>query len=253
MKGITVVFVVAAVMFCWTLSAVASPVSHKAKGSAQFAMDAGTYTVGARMLFDYRPDCQSDWIRDIDVVNVWEMEVATQTNGRSQVSFTSLHSLGLIPLQDGPFSGYSLSLDFSLSQRGDGSFRGTSGLLTFYDPAGNVWDPDGNAKNGTAEKFNTSWNGQFGTSGVYGIKQTAASNFFRWKAHDIVTFVEPGTYPVETGPVWNEYGSMPDDGNPNNNISFVIPGAASAVPEPGSMLLVGGGLLGLAGFRGRKN
>lgn len=218
--------------------------------SNAFAIEPGTYTVGARMLFDYKPDCKSDWIKDIDVVNVWEMVVSEKPNGKSHVEFQSLSTP--TTMVEGPFAGYEIALDFSLKQRGNGLFKGTQGDLSFYSPDGAIWDPDGNANNGVSEKFNTNWNGQFGEDGVYAISQTGASNFFRWTAHDIVTFVEPGEYNVETGLFWNEYSFMQDDGNPNNNISFFIPNA-SAVPEPASMLLVGSGVAGLVGLRRRRS
>ena len=214
-----------------------------------FAIEPGTYTVGARLLFDYQPDCKSAWFRDIDVVNVWEMVVSEKPNGSSQVDFQPLSTPTI--MMDGPFAGYGIALDFSLHQLSNGLFKGAQGNLSFYTPTGELWDPDGNARNGVSEKINTRWNGQFGADGVYAIGQTRSSNFFRWKAHDIVTFVDPGNYSLETGLFWNEYAAMPYDGNQANNINFTLTDA-SAVPEPASLLLIGASLAGLVGLRRKK-
>lgn len=251
MKYLQVLLTALAVIFCSNFTAIAGSISSDSRPISPFILEPGTYTMGARLLFDYKPDCKSDWIRDIDVVNVWEMVVSENPNGRSHVAFNSMPSYGLLPMQDGPFAGYRVSLDFSLDQLGNGKFKGTGGVLSFYSPDGEQWDPDGNAKNGTGEKFRTKWNGQFGADGEYAMKKSGAGNFYRWMAHDIVTFVEPGAYSVETGLFWNEQNAMLDDGNPNNNISFVIPSAAATVPEPASMALIGSSLVVLAGF-GRK-
>lgn len=224
-----------------------SPVVHA------FTMEAGTYTVAGRMLFDYQASAKADWVRNIDVVNVWQMVVTENPDGSSHVDFHTLATtMGTLPMMDGPFAGYRAAFDFSLDQLGNGNFRGTGGALSFYTPMGNVWDPDGNARNGDSEKFNTTWNGLFGDAGVYAISKTRSNNFFKWEAHDIVTFVDPGNYSLETGLFWNEYDAMQNDDDPGNDIIFSIPNGATAVPAPTSLLLIGAGLAGVVGLRRKK-
>lgn len=226
---------------CWT------PVAQA------FTLEPGSYTVAGRMLFDYKANVNTSWVRDIDVVNVWQMVVTENTNGNLHVDFHTLATtLGTLPMMDGPFAGYRAAFDFSLDQHGNDNFSGSDGALSFFTPMGTVWDPDGNAKNGTSDKFTTTWNGLFGDAGVYTINNARANNFFKWEAHDIVTFVDPGNYSLETGLFWNEYAAMQNDGNPANNLNFAIAGAPAAVPEPASLLLIGAGLAGLVGWRRKQ-
>lgn len=214
-------------------------------------MPPGTYTVAGRMLFDYSPTT-GVWYKDIDVVNVWDLEVIQLTTGKTTVKFQTVFTVqDALPMVDGPFATYRAAFNFSLTELGNGNFSGSDGALTFYKPDGTVYDPDNNSSNGTSEHFTTDRNGEFGATGVYSMNNTKAANFKAWAAHDIVTFVTPGAYSLESGLFWNNYAAMPSDGIAANNINFAIPGASS-VPEPASLLLIGAGLTGLVGLRRKQ-
>lgn len=205
-----------------------------------FTTEPGSYTVAARMLFDYQVSAGDLVVKDIDVVNVWQMVVSKNPNGGSHVVFTSTPQ-DSPAMQEGPLSGYQATLNFSLDQLGRDFFIGNGGVLSFSPP-------NDEAEIVSSEMFNTFWNGKFDAEGVYVISQPFDSNFYSWTAHDIVIFMDPGDYSLETGLFWKEYSAMGEDGNPNNNINFTI-AAASPVPAPTSVLLIGYGLLGLLGLR----
>ncbi len=210
----------------------------------------GNYTVAGRMVFDYTAKNTTKYL-GIDVVNIWNLEVINLTPDKTTYKFQTVFTVSdALPMVEAPMEGFRAAFNFSLTQVGNGSFSGQDGALTFYLPNSNtVWDPDNNASNGTSEKFNTSWNGLFGSAGIYEMKQTGSSSFKSWTVRDIMTFVEPGSYSLETknGYAWNG-----DDGDSANNLNFVIPGPSTVVPEPASMLLIGSGLAGLVGLRRRK-
>lgn len=210
-----------------------------------FNMEPGTYTVAARMLFDYQASEGGAVVSDIDVVNVWELVVTKKANGYSHVEFNAMSTPQQSPVMlEGPLSGYRATFNFSLDQLGRDYFLGSGGVLSFYPSAGQ--DPID-----SSEIFSTFWNGKFGADGFYAISQTLDSNFYSWTAHDIVTFMTPGQYSLETGSFWNQVVPMADDGNPENNINFAI-ASASSVPEPASLLLIGAGLTGLVGLRRKQ-
>lgn len=248
--------------------------------------------VGGHMMFTFYQNRKPYvWGTDIDVVNVWEVTQGTNTQGQNTVNFSSFISIdppsnndGIpgVPMVDGPFSGYSASFDFMLTQTDNTNWDG-NGRLTMYNSAGIVVNPSNQDPNVGFDEFSVWWNGELGPTGAYSMTQGAAKFFQKWNVTNITTFVDMDGYAINdiVIPTKSYYYAQNADGTwvgdldhggsdtrvywdpvsqtivdeahrvATPDIVFSVPGA-TAVPEPASMLLIGAGVAGLVGMRRRK-
>lgn len=171
--------------------------------------------VGGHMTFTYWENGPNAmWGEDIDVVNIWEATQTTTPQARNNIQFRSIFTsldvgpdydaISGVPMEDGPFMGFSASFDFDLTQNKDGATWSGNGWLTMYDPSGTVINPSPHDPNAGGDQVSSWWNGLFGDAGQYRLTQRNINYFQNWEVTDIYTYQDPGLYTIPTNDILYE-------------------------------------------------